>query len=285
MLVLCSGVQATAQSPTGERRSGWYVGGGIGTNWASDVNQRGWNRDTLCFPTLSCFDQDPRSEQRGYRWAYDLKTATGMPSFELSTGFILKRARLELSFAQRMNDIEQKFRSVSDFDGNPLQRRHASPVTSDAEYWIDNLTVRTLTLSTYYDFRNAASGLAPYVGIGVGPAFAEIRGLHYAEEYRDTSSDGAAYDPPLSYYTSRQDADFSDTVLAGHLYAGMDFGLAGRTALGLKLTYTALGDIETTGTYQVHPQHVVDPDFPNHTTFTGTRYWTLLFTVRYVLGG
>ena len=77
----------------------------------------------------------------------------------------------------------------------------------------------------------------------------------------------------------------SDTVLAGHLHAGADLRVADRTALGVKLTYTVLGDIEATGTYQVHGQHAVDPDFANHTAFTGTRYWTLLFTVRYVIGG
>ena len=284
VLALFAAEDATAQNRAGEPRSGWYVGGGGGVNRASDINQRGSNRDTLCYPTFACFDEQPRSEQSGYRWAYDLQTAAGAP-FELSTGFIFDRLRLELSFAQRVNGIEQVFRSVSDFDGNPPARRSGNSVASDAEYRIDNLTARTLAFNAYYDFRTATGGLVPYVGVGAGPAFAAIRGLHYAEQYRDAAGNDTAYDPPLSYYSSRQETDMSGTVLAGHLHAGADFGVADRTALGVKLTYTVLGDIEYTGTYQVHAQHSVDPNFSNHTTFTGARYWTVLFTVRYALGG
>lgn len=253
-------------------------------SWASDINQRGSNRDTLCYPNYACFDDDPRSEQSGYRWAYDLAAGAGAP-FELAAGMMLRRARLELSFGQRMNGIEQTFRSVSDFAGNPLVRRRGNPVTSDAEYWIDNLTVHTLAFNAYYDFRDTNRTFSPFVGVGIGPAFAEIRGLHYSEQYRDTVGNEIAYDPPLSFYASRQDADMFDTVLAGHLHAGTDFPAADRTALGVNLTYTVLGDIKATGTYQVHARHAVNPDFVNHTAFTGTRYWTLLFTVRYMLGG
>ncbi len=283
VLVLFSVPDATAQHSAGERRSGWYVGGGVGVNWSSDINQRGSNRDHLCYPSYACFDEKPRPEQSGYRWAYDLQTAVGAP-FELSTGYQLDRLRLELAFGQRMNGIEQVFRSVSDHAERPLDRRRGGTVTSDSEYWIDNLTVRTLAVSAYYDFRGDAGRFAPYLGIGLGPAFAEIRDLHYEQHYGDPGND-RVYDPPLSHYTSRQDADMADTVLGGHLHAGADFGVSDRLALGVKLTYTVLGDIEYTGTYQEHPLHAVDPNFSNHTTFTGARYWTLLFTVRYALGG
>lgn len=283
VLVLGSATDAMAQDRGGEPRSRWYVGGAAGVNWASDINQRGSNRDTLCYPGYACFDEEPRPEQSGYRWAYDLTAGAGIP-FELAAGFILDRARLELSFGQRRNGIEQVFRRASDFEGNPLEIGR-STIVSNSESWIDNLTVRTLAISAYYDFGNPVSGFSPYVGVGIGPAFARLRGLHFAQEYVDTADNDAAYNPPLSHYTSRQDADPSDTVLAGHLHAGADLVPADRMALGVKLTYTMLGDIETTGTYQVHAQHAVDPDFASHTAFTGTRYWTLLFTVRYVLGG
>ena len=109
--------------------------------------------------------------------------------------------------------------------------------------------------------------------------------MHYEQHYREPEGNDGAYDPPLSHYTSRQDVDMAGTVLGGHLHGGADFGVADRTALGVKLTYTVLGDIEYTGTYQEHPLHTVDPNFSNHTAFTGTRYWMLLFTVRYALGG
>ena len=40
----------------------------------------------------------------------------------------------------------------------------------------------------------------------------------------------AAHDPPLSCYHMRLDDDFSDTVPAGHVHAGVDFGVRVRTA-------------------------------------------------------
>ena len=283
ILVVCSAPDALAQSGGG-RRSGWYVGGGVGANWASDINQTGFNRDPLCYPTDACFDENPRPEVSGYRWVYDLETAAGA-TFELSTGFILNRARIEVSFAQRRNDLDQMFQSATTLEGIAMEDRQNTTVTSQADSSIDDLAVRTLAFNAYYDFRDAASGFSPYVGAGVGPAFVDIRGVRFNDQYVDTAGNGAVHDPPLSSYNARLDADFSDTVLAGHLHAGTDFGLNDRTSLGVKLTYSMLADVEYTGRYDLHSANARDPNFTHTDTFTGTRYWTLLFTVRHVFGG
>ena len=281
ILVICGAADAAAQSG-GSRRSGWYVGGGVGANWASNINQTGFNRDPLCYPTDACFDEVPRPEVSGYRWVYDLDTAAGA-MFELSTGFILNRARFEVSFAQRRNDLDQMLQSVTTLEGVAMEARQDTTVTSRTEGSIDDLAVRTLAFNAYYDFRDAASGFSPYVGAGVGPAFVDIRGVRFTDEYLDTA--GAVHDPPLSSYNARLDTDFSDTVLAGHVHAGTDFGLNDRTALGVKLTYSMLADAEYTGGYDLHSAHARDPDFTHTDTFSGTRYWSLLFTVRHVFGG
>ena len=68
VLVFCLVPTAAAQNTTTERRSGWYIGGAVGGSWASDINQRGSNRDTLCYPNYACFDDAPHAEQSGYRW-------------------------------------------------------------------------------------------------------------------------------------------------------------------------------------------------------------------------
>ena len=60
ILVLLSASGVSAQSAAEEPRSGWYVGGGIGATWPSNLAQSGWNRDPICYPTDACFDQDPR---------------------------------------------------------------------------------------------------------------------------------------------------------------------------------------------------------------------------------
>jgi opacity protein-like surface antigen len=280
LLVLLAS-DAVAQSA--ERRSGWYVGGGVGANWASEMEQTGFNRDRLCYPTDACFDEDPRPEFPGYRWAYDLDSAAGA-MFELSAGYALGRARFDVSFGQRRNDVDQMFSSVTTFDGVALEDRLDSTVTSNTTSSIDDFAVRTLAFNAYYDFRNAATGFSPYVGAGVGPAFVDIRGVRFSDEYFDTAGNGAAYDPPLSSYNASLDDDFSDTVLAGHLHAGADFGVNDRTALGVKLTYSLLSDVEYTGPYDLHAAQRVDPDFSHTDMFTGARYWSLQFTVRYVLG-
>ena len=40
------------------------------------------------------------------------------------------------------------------------------------------------------------------------------------------------------------------------------------------------GNIEARGAYSLHPFHERDPVLSNHNAFTGTRSWTLMFTVK-----
>ena len=95
ILILSPIVVVAAQEPS---RSGWYLGGGIGLNWASEMDQEGWNRDPICYPTDACVDANPIPEMSGYRWRYDIGAAAGA-AFELSAGHMFDRTRLELSLA------------------------------------------------------------------------------------------------------------------------------------------------------------------------------------------
>ena len=79
-------------------------------------------------------------------------------------------------------------------------------------------------------------------------------------------------------------ADLSDTVLAGHLHAGVDYSLSDKTLLGLKLTYSMLGRMEARDGYAIHPFHEQDPDFSNSNRFTGARSWALTFTAKRLFG-
>ena len=284
ILVLCPISGVLAQSGAGRPpRSGWYLGGSIGSNWASDMDQEGWNRDPLCYPTDACFDADPVPEIPGYRWRYDIDATAGA-EFELSAGRIFDRTRLELSLGQRKNNTDQMFRSITDYDGTPMEERRGGSVVSDTRASIDNLTLRTFSLNAYYDFPDAYRGISPYFGGGLGPAFVKVSGVRFSNDYQDTSGNAQAYDPPLSFYNSRQDTDLSDTVVAAHLHAGADYSLNNKTLLGLKLTYSMMGDIEVRSRYLLHPLHERDPDFPNHNMFTDTRHWTLAFTVKFLFG-
>ena len=266
---------ATGEAGAGQGRSGWYIGGGIGANWTSQVEQAGWNRDAFCYPDFSCAGRDVQ----GYRWNYDLDMDAGS-AFEIAVGRIFNRWRLEISAAQRNNDIEQRFTGLTYLDGSPVVPAQSPQGQSNGTARIDDLTTRMLSLNAYYDFTDAFGRMTPYLGVGLGVAFVEIAGLHFSSDYKDPS------DPSrdLSSYNSKQDADMSDTVFVGNLYAGMDYSLTGNTLLGVKLTYSLMDDFEYTGTYSMHPMHQQDPAFPNHTAFSGPRQVSVTFTAKYLFG-
>ena len=283
ILMLSSAGGAPAQDAAEEpRRSGWYLGAGAGPSWGSTISQSGWNRDPLCYPTAACFDLDPRAEVSGYRWNYDVAAGSGS-ALEFSAGFIVNRARVELAYGDTGYGLDQMFLGASYYDGTDLKDRVGSTVTSETSSSIDHLAVRMLTVNAYYDFP-AGSVVSPYVGAEVGPAFAKLAGVRFSDMYMDTSVNGDVYDPPLSFYNTRLDHDLSATVLAGHLHAGGDLRIFGGTSAGLKLTYSMLGDIETSGAYDLHSAHAFDPGFRNHNTFAGARFWSLIFPVEFYFG-
>ena len=267
-----------ASAETG--RSGWYIGGGIGVNWTYPIDQAGWNRDTYCYPDSdSCAMPGPSADIQGYRWMYDLDMDAGS-AFEISVGRMFNRWRLELSAAQRNNAIEQKFKSVTFLDGSVDTPPSGNTVTSNAMARIDDLTTRTLSVNAYYDFTDVFERITPYVGVGLGVAFVEISGVHFSARYEDTA------DPArdLSEFNSSQDADISDTVFVGHFYAGTDYSLTDQTLLGVKLTYSLMGDVEHTGTYSDASDACAGPAFPNHNTFSGPRQFSVMFTAKYLFG-
>ena len=265
-------------------RSGWYVGGGIGANWTSRMDQEGWNRDTYCYPNSGCEPEGrPSPDIPGYRWMYNLDLDAGT-AFEISIGRMFNNWRLEFAAAQRNNAIEQKFKGITYLDGrldpSPAEDSPRNNVTSNSMARIDDLTTRTLSVNAYYDFTNVFERITPYVGVGLGVAFVEIAGLHFSSDYKDSSNPSR----DLSFYNSRQDADMSDTVFVGNLYAGTDYSLTEDTLLGVKLTYSIMDDVEYRGDYAMHPMHEQDANFSNHTTFSGPRQFSVMFTAKYVFG-
>ena len=261
-------------------RSGWYIGGGIGANWTNQLDQVGWNRDTYCYPdSAACDVPGPSENISGYRWMYDLGMDAGS-AFEVSVGRMFNRWRLEFSAAQRNNAIEQKFKSITFLDGRVDTPPSGNTVTSNSMSRIDDLTTRTLSLNAYYDFTNVFERITPYLGVGLGVAFIEISGVHFSTRYEDTA------DPArdLSRFDGTQDADLSDTVFLGNVYAGADYSLTDETLLGVKLTYSMMGDVEHTGGYSVHPMHTQDPAFTNNNTFSGPRQFSAMFTLKYLFG-
>ena len=285
VLVLGAAASAGAQQAgEGWPSSGWYLGASVEAAWASEIDQDGSNRDTICYPNRACFAAGSSSPITGYRWRYGVNASTGI-GYGIALGRISGRTRLELALAQRRHDLDQVFRSLNYYDGRPVLPRPGGTVVSNAQASIDYLRVRTVALHAYRDLPVTYGSLVPYVGIGVGPAFVTVSRVRFSTRHEDTADAPPAYDPTLSFYDSSQETDFSDTVPAGHLHAGADYELGSRTRVGLRLTYSILGPVEADGRYSRHPMHAEDPEFANHTTFTGARDWILALTLKRGFGG
>ncbi len=165
-----------------------------------------------------------------------------------------------------------------------MEDRRGGTIASNTRASIDDLVVRSFSLNAYYDLLGARIGISPYIGFGLGAAQVVMAGAHFSNDHQETSVGGQVYDPPLSFYNSRQDGDLSDAVPVGSVHAGADYTVGDRTILGLKLTFSMTGGAEVRGKYSTHPMHSLDPDFPNHNTFAGARQWTLTLNARRIFG-
>ncbi|MCY3760323.1 MAG: hypothetical protein OXH50_03675 [Gemmatimonadetes bacterium] len=264
-------------------RYGWYFSGASGLALSSGMDQTGWNRDTVCYPTDPCFTADPAPELSGYRWGYDIDADAGH-GFEFALGRGLGGLRLEVSFSRSRNDIGQEFASLEYFDGSPWIGREGTVVSNDVAS-IGWLTTRILALNVYRDFR-VTRRLTPYAGAGLGAAFATVSDVQYSNDYQDTAESPPVYDPPLSFYNSVQDSDYSGRAAAGRLHAGVDYEVNDGMLLGVKLTWSLVGEITDTGVYASHPmQQEGDPPFTNTTSFGASQGWSLALAVKHRLGG
>ena len=143
---------------------------------------------------------------------------------------------------------------------------------------VGDVRTRTLSLNAYHDFPIAESRITPYLGAGLGLSVVKLSGLHYRSQY--SCRPNARCDKP-GQYNNRQDVDLSDTVLSGHLYAGADCRVNDRFLLGLKMSYSLMGDIEDRGAYSEHKI----ADLTNLTEISGIDQWSLMVGLKYLFGG
>ena len=276
VLAVCALLGAGGQGMAGEpKRSGWYVGAGAGVNWTSEMKQAGWNLDTLCYPDSDCRHVGGAPE--GYRWFYDIDSDPGS-TFEISVGRMFGNVRVELSASQRDNDIEEEFTGITYLDGSGIVPKDGN-YESSATRSVDDLTTRTLSLNAYYDFPLPESPIVPYLGAGLGLSFVDLSGLYFNIQY--SCKDPASDCERPERYNSRQDVDLTDTVLSKHLYAGADYHLDDRFLLGLKLSYSLVDDMEDRDSYSEHPV----PDLTSLTEIEDMKHWSLMFGLKYRLGG
>lgn len=277
--VLCIAALATLASGA---EAGWYVGGGTGIALHSGMEQVGWNADTVCYPTDACFAIDPVPSVPGYRWRYAIDADPGA-GLSIALGREFPSFRIEISAAHSRNDLDQVFVDIEYLDGSERAPRDGS-VVADVTTSIGALTTRAASLDIYRDLAGPGARIIPYLGVGLGVAFAKIRDVHFSADYRDTSPVPPAYDPPLSFYGSNQDGDHSDVVVAGHFHAGADYVTGPKMRIGAKLTCSFVEGAADDGAYARHPMHAQDPGFSNRNTFDGSRNCSMAVTLKRRLG-
>ena len=278
----CAFFCASFASSSAVAETEWYFSAGTGIALHSGMDQLGWNEDTVCYPTDACFDNDPVPSVSGYRWRYAIDAESGA-GLEITLGRQRGDLRIEVSAAQSRTDLEQQFTSIEYLDGSERLPRNTS-VVADVTTSIGDLTLRLVSLSAYRDFRASSSRIMPYLGIGAGAAFANVRNLRFSANYRDTSAMPPAHDPPLTFYGGTQNAEHSDIVLAVHAHAGIDYSVGRKTLIGAKLTCSRIESTADDGAYLRHPMHAQDPDFSNRNTFGTARACTAIIALKRRLG-
>lgn len=270
VLAICMILAVPYPSMAGESgASGWYVGGGAGANWISDMKQAGWNKEPTCYPVNECGEQGVP----GYSWFYDLDTNTGS-LLEIAVGRNFGNLRLELSANLRENDIDQELERITYLDSSPILPKAMSNYSVEARATMDDLDTRSLLLNAYYDFPLEHSRLTPYLGVGVGLSYTKLSGLLFEARY--TCSSGCDNNS-AEHYNVLQEEELTDTVFSKHLYAGADYSLDDRFLLGLKLSYSMVDDMRDTGRYIDHPV----PDLLNHTKIRNMDHWSFSLGMKY----
>lgn len=272
-LVAIAARDAGAQGPGQEtERSRWYVAVGAGSNWTEVLEQAGFNRDDICYPTNIC----PGTPD-GYRWFYDLEPDSSA-ILDIAVGRSLDSSRIEVSASTINSGVQETFTAINYFDGTPVRPAEDSNYGYSDETAVDRLSTRVLAFNVYRDFIGAATGIQPYVGIGAGVAQVELSGLHFSSNYSCIRKPCTGR--PAAGYNSRRTTDIAGTVWSGNLYAGVDYPLAGSGwVLGLKAAYRVVGDIEGESGYERHPI----PDQIATEKISGMDHWSVTLGIRFAL--
>lgn len=265
-VILLASVPALAQTP-------WYVSAGISGIEQTGMDQVGFNRDTVCYPTDACFTTG--ADVPGYRWRYGIEADIGQ-GIELAVGRELGGWRMEGALALHRHALEQRFLGVEYLDGAERRLGDGS-VYSQSHSSIDRVSTGQLALNVFRDI--PLRGVSAYMGVGAGAARVRVHDVRFASRY--ASAAGRSFDPPLSFYNGAQHVDLYDEAPAILVHMGAEIPLGDRLRVGARLTFSRVEGIADTGAYTHHPMHARDPDFMNENTFGASRRWAISVTLRY----
>ncbi len=252
--------------------SRWYVQAGAGAGSSGTPRHVGWNLDTLCYPVQSeCIKHE------GYRWFYDLPSDVG-PSFSVALGRRWNRLRFELGMTYVKSNLADRFLAINFLDGTPVP-----PPTATGDYGGSThsnagaLTTRSMALSAYYRLLSISGSASLFGGAGAGLSFVRVSDIYFVSRYRCVV---AVCVPAAGTYDNFHFADFTDAVLSGHVYAGIDYGLSAHMALSLEVSFNAMGDVTDEVSYVYHAV----PGLRTESTVSNIRHFTLMAKVRHSLG-
>ena len=186
-------------------------------------------------------------------------------------------------------------------ESTPLQVAggNAALVSKDAEWAvpptesISNMTVRAVFANAYYDFKND-SPLTPYVGIGVGMAAARLdQGVSFVRK-PEAAYLAIEFTPDWPEEAKRAaagtismvDSEVDDRATAYQVLLGVDYALSSKVSLGMRGTWTRLGELTQDITWETVRSHApVQADgvtpFTSTVSFDGVEYTTIEVTLKY----
>ena len=279
----------TVAASAAHATTGWYVSFGAGASQASTMKQAGSNEDSTCYPDDLCTAEFAPD---GYRWRYDLHPDSGA-ALELAVGYDFRLFRLELATTHQTLGIDQQFVVGRYRDGSGILPNPESFYAVDVETGADDLTLHTVSAGAYLDLPLNNTLMTPYLGIGLGFAFARLSGLRYESSYAlrefdcsDFGLETGCQAPPQyealrevdpAMYNGRQHIDLSDTVPTAHFHLGADYRLTDTLLFGVKASYNLVDSMSRTDAYEFHAIEGMD----SHTEISGIRYWTVLLKLRW----
>ncbi|MCY3554586.1 MAG: outer membrane beta-barrel protein [Gemmatimonadetes bacterium] len=259
ILAACTTTPSWAQEAPG-----FYLGSGLGANFAPAVNLAGKDNDHSMGSGCDEFI-NPNATQydfcnlgnRGDSWNNRFDGAAGILANAVVGYRLRNRLRLEVEYFYRDSEYDQTDPvlggggSIADKLAAELQR---------AELRVGSITSHNLFGNFYFDFPNR-SRFTPYIGLGIGGGFADMdfgalwaRNLNPAHitsvEGKFSEDDTEAIQSRLAGTTTSAQTELNDTLLGFQVLLGVNRALTDAVSLDVRGRWTNFSSFHDSDSYE-----------------------------------
>ena len=258
--------------------SGFYLSGELGAHLASEADfaGRSTDRPSVCdefinpdYASVTGCTAPGRGSNTGWKSRFDdaggilAGAALGYRFRERFPDRPWGRFRVELEYFYRDSEYDETT-AVTNAQGDNFAKLGGEILR--AEESLGSLTSHNLFGNLYLDFANG-SRFTPYIGFGVGVAFAEADWGSVWERNPDPNRIATGAGQPnaaeirsnLAGTASRARVDLEDTLFGYQILVGVDYELTDAVSLGLKarwVDFGSFGDDLGWNPLRSHPPHL-----------------------------